>query len=250
MTLNVPPGASTTLKPTSIPTATEFAGLPAVGALFLNGADGDHGCTASVVRSPSRDLLITAAHCVVGNGAGIQFAPGYHNGKSPYGAWTVQQVYVDPGWVARRDPTQDYAFLRVAPQVRGGTLMEVQDVVGGDDLAVRDMAGQRVQVVGYPVGIDDEPLTCANWVQLDHGSLTFDCHGFLPGTSGAPWLLAAGTGAPTIVGVIGGLHEGGCDEASSYSPTFTGATVRVYRRAVAGTTPDTVPGDSGAGSGC
>lgn len=45
-----------------------YRGTPAVGALFsLSGGHlGRHFCTASVVNSPVRDLVITAAHCVSG----------------------------------------------------------------------------------------------------------------------------------------------------------------------------------------
>ena len=37
-----------------------------VGALFEHDAGGGHFCTASVVASPGKDLLITAAHCING----------------------------------------------------------------------------------------------------------------------------------------------------------------------------------------
>ena len=37
-----------------------------VGALFVHSSGGNHFCTASVVASPGRDLLITAAHCING----------------------------------------------------------------------------------------------------------------------------------------------------------------------------------------
>jgi hypothetical protein len=37
-----------------------------VGALFEHDASGYHFCTASVVASPGRNLLITAAHCING----------------------------------------------------------------------------------------------------------------------------------------------------------------------------------------
>jgi|GEM_PF-6836167 hypothetical protein len=39
----------------------------ASGALFVREAGGDHFCTASVVASPGRDLLITAAHWSLGS---------------------------------------------------------------------------------------------------------------------------------------------------------------------------------------
>ena len=45
-----------------------FGGTAAVGALFTtsDGHLGTHFCTASVVNSPHGNLLLTAAHCVVG----------------------------------------------------------------------------------------------------------------------------------------------------------------------------------------
>jgi hypothetical protein len=41
-----------------------------VGALFEHDASGNHFCTASVVASPGRDLLITVAHCINGGKGG------------------------------------------------------------------------------------------------------------------------------------------------------------------------------------
>jgi hypothetical protein len=47
------------------PSATTPPPTPGVrvGALFQHDASGDHSCTAGVVASPGRDLLITVAHC-------------------------------------------------------------------------------------------------------------------------------------------------------------------------------------------
>jgi V8-like Glu-specific endopeptidase len=55
-----------------------------VGALFLHDASGNHFCTASVVASAGRDLLVTAAHCINGGPHGgarsdTVFIPGYRN---------------------------------------------------------------------------------------------------------------------------------------------------------------------------
>ena len=55
------------LNPAPAPHAgRDFAGTPAVGALFTisEGRLGSHFCTASVIDSPHHDLVITAAHCV------------------------------------------------------------------------------------------------------------------------------------------------------------------------------------------
>src|SRR3954466_8628600 len=90
--------------PPGTPTATTFAGTPTVGPLFRDGLTQHHECTASVIASPSRNLLLTAAHCITGTAAGYQFVPGYDGGSTPYGVWTVTHAYVDPSWATRQDP--------------------------------------------------------------------------------------------------------------------------------------------------
>ncbi len=64
-----------------------------VGALFIRESGGDHFCTTSVVASPARDLLITAAHCIHSGQGGsyrqdIVFIPDYRDGQAPFGIWT------------------------------------------------------------------------------------------------------------------------------------------------------------------
>ena len=70
-----------------------------VGALFIRESDGDHFCTASVVASMAKDLLITAAHCIHSGQGGsyrqdIVFIPDYRDGQAPFGIWTVKQLLV------------------------------------------------------------------------------------------------------------------------------------------------------------
>src|SRR6476469_8930656 len=71
------------------PTATTFTGTPTVAPLFRGGPTLDHECTASVIGSRHRNLVLTAAHCLFGVVRGWQIAPGYHDGRTPYGVWTV-----------------------------------------------------------------------------------------------------------------------------------------------------------------
>jgi Trypsin len=92
-----------------------FAGTPAVGALFTT-SDGRldrHFCSGSVLDSPNGDLVITAAHCVTGTSGTIDFVPGYDNGATPYGTWTVTKVYVDQAWSSAQNPDDDFAILQV-----------------------------------------------------------------------------------------------------------------------------------------
>ena len=58
----------------STPRASRTPDLPTfatVGALFRGGSNGVHGCTGSVIESASRNTVITAAHCVRGDGTGM-----------------------------------------------------------------------------------------------------------------------------------------------------------------------------------
>ena len=62
------------------------------------------------------------------------------------------------------------------------------------------------------------------------------CGGLIDGTSGAPW-----TTGLTVIGLVGGLDGGGCDENVSYSPPFDDAVVQLLTRAEAGGPADPAP---------
>jgi V8-like Glu-specific endopeptidase len=214
----------------------DFPGTPAVGALFTTtgGKLGHHFCTASVVNSPDGDLLITAAHCVSATSAGIAvFVPGYDQGATPYGVWTVTAVYVDKAWSTSASPDDDVAFVRVS---QPGSTVPIEDVTGAEQLATGTSARQFVQVIGYPDG-SDQAITCQNWTkQPMEDQLEFDCGGYTDGTSGGPFLASVNpaTGQGTVIGVIGGYEQGGYTPAISYSIMFEANVAALYRTAVAG----------------
>jgi hypothetical protein len=227
------------------PTAASFAGLPTVGALFRAGVRGGHGCSGGVVASPGRDLVITAAHCISGTGQGVVFAPGFHDGQAPYGTWPVTAAFADPGWVTSQDPRRDFVFLRVAPHLVDGRLQQIGDLVGGDRIGLAPRPGELIRPIAYPNGSDD-PISCTAGTHYARGFPAFDCHGYVGGTSGGPWLTpaggaGAGAGTRTVRGVIGGLHHGGCTESTSYSSPFDDATLDLYARATARRHPDRLP---------
>jgi V8-like Glu-specific endopeptidase len=214
--------------------ASPFGGTPAVGALFqvAPGGLGRHFCTATVVASPVKDLVITAAHCVYGQRPGhIAFVPSYRNGSHPYGTWIVRRIVVDSGWRDSRNPNRDVAFLVVGQPRRPG----VQDQTGGERLGTGWPARTWAHVIGYPDG-EQWPVICGNRTHpFGRHQLRFDCGGYPDGTSGGPFLArwhdATGTG--TVVGVIGGYEQGGYLESVSYSPRFGHAIRSLYRAAVA-----------------
>jgi hypothetical protein len=213
----------------------DFAGTPAVGALFATAAGrlGDHFCTASVVDSPHGDLVVTAAHCVTGISGGIAFVPGYHRGASPYGVWTVTKIYTDRAWRSSFDPDDDVAFLRVG---QPGSIVPVEDVTGAEQLRTGTPARQLVEVIGYP-NSTNVPIACRNWTrQPMPRQLEFDCGGYTDGTSGGPFLAGVDplTGQGTVVGVIGGYEQGGSTPQVSYSAMFGTGVADLYQTAVAG----------------
>jgi V8-like Glu-specific endopeptidase len=221
----------------SVPlSATSFTGVPAVGALFVTSASNatTHFCTASVVHSPQRDMIITAAHCLAPYMASprqVTFVPGYHDGKAPYGVWTTARVIVDQAWASAGDPDDDVAFLIV----KGSAGSRIEDVTGSEQLSVDQQPTGVVRVLGYP-NTRQQPISCQNYTaNFSAQQLQFDCDGFTGGTSGGPFLsdVSPATGDGLVVGVIGGHEQGGLTPAISYSPTFGSNVAALYRSAVA-----------------
>ena len=205
-----------------------------VGALFEHDASGNHFCTASVVSSPGKDLLITAAHCIHGGkGSGyrsdIVFIPGYRDGQEPFGVWTPARLIVAPQWADSSDPDFDVGFVVLQPN-DGRT---IEQVLGANRLMTDTGYRYLVHVTGYPDSAN-APITCVNWTSRQSATqLRFECGGYTGGTSGSPWVTRFSTRSRTgtIVGVIGGYQQGGDTNAVSYSVRLGAAIVRLYRQA-------------------
>ena len=219
-------------RPAAHAQAMSFGGTPAVGALFtvVGGRLQGHFCSASVVDSPGRDLLVTAAHCVSeAGGAALVFVPGYDGGRMPYGAWRVSRVFLDRSWLSSFDPDDDVAFLVVA----GHGKTKIQNVTGGEDLGLGRSAGQMVSVIGYPQTAN-VPILCDNRArEFSPTQLEFDCGGYTDGTSGAPLLedVSPLTGLGTVIGVIGGYEQGGDTPSVSYAAQFGPVVAGLYKAA-------------------
>jgi V8-like Glu-specific endopeptidase len=229
-------GSPATTVPPALLHGRFYDGTPAVGALFsLSGGHlGRHFCTASVVDSPVRDLVITAAHCVSGRQPGrVAFVPGYHRSQEPYGRWAVTRIFLDAGWSSSGNPDHDVAFLVVS---QPGQRTPVQEVTGGEDLATGWGPAHLVQVIGYPDS-RQRPITCTSRTRaFGAHQMEFDCGGYPDGTSGGPFLarVQRATGLGTVIGVIGGYQQGGNTPSVSYSARFGRAVRALYEAAVAG----------------
>ncbi len=224
--------------PPGLPIAEPVAPVRTIGPLFAGDArapDAVHHCTGSVIDSPARDLVLTAAHCVTGSGTDLSFAPGAADGATPYGVWHVSAVYLDPAWTASADPRYDYAFLQLAPD--GGRRLE--DVTGSEVLDTT--LSSPVTVVGYPAGTGGRPVACRTPVFRTGGYPTFPCRAIVGGASGSPWLRPVRGGPPHVVGVVGGLEQGGCQDFITYSSPFGPDIVALWQRAGRQESPDVAP---------
>ncbi|WUV89302.1 trypsin-like peptidase domain-containing protein [Streptomyces canus] len=202
------PFGVTTVAAANSPTAR-------VGPLF-NG--GQHHCTASVVRSPHRDLLVTAAHCLDNGDDGLVFVPGYRDGTAPYGKWKVLKRYMPEGWSKGQDEDSDVAFATVEG--------DIQDVVGGNRFVTGAATGATaVTVTGYPSS-RDLPISCTNKPTAhSRTQQRIDCPDFTGGTSGSPWVNGNGQ----VVGILGGHEQGGSTPDVSYSVVLGAEAAALYR---------------------
>ncbi|MFJ6793389.1 trypsin-like peptidase domain-containing protein [Streptomyces sp. NPDC091268] len=234
-------------------TGQDFDGIPVVGRMFVMKGGGAYFCTASVVSSPGRNLVLSAAHCLLGTDSRqVAFVPQYTSANpQPYGMFPVlrdaagrSKVWIDPRYRslgADRGATLDVAFAQVGPDADG---FPVEDVVGGNRLVTGAAYAQpKVSLIGYPASAA-RPRLCVNKTtkftssdpKIPGSFLRIDCTGYPGGTSGGPFLTRydARTETGDVIGVIGGWKTGGDTADTSYSSYF-GADVRqLYRKAVAG----------------
>jgi V8-like Glu-specific endopeptidase len=223
-------------------TAFTVGSVATTGPLYFAGTS-FHTCTASVLTSPTEDLIITAAHCVYGSGAGMIFVPGSVGGSSPYGRWTVTAAYVDPTWVSSRNPLRDVAILRVAPVLTSVGWRNIQQLTGGNRLVTTPAVIGLVVVPAYIAGVGGNPISCLANTYRSGAYTAFNCGGYPDGVSGAPFIQGS-----TVLGVIGGLHQGGCSPSISYSSPFDASTIATFNRAVARGVANVLP--SPGSDGC
>lgn len=215
-----------------MPTATTVAPDPRVGAVFLGGGS-MHTCSGAVLDSTNGDLILTAAHCLA-DGVDANFVGGLLNDAPADDVWHIDAVYLDPRWVTNQDPLADFAIARVSRDA-GGTVQA--QAGGGLTLGPAPKPGTVVAVVGYAMGVGGGPIGCHMATAADaKGFPSLACGALADGLSGSPWMTGS-----TVVGLIGGLQGGGCDENVSYSPPFDDAIKQLLARAEAGGAADAAP---------
>ncbi|WP_406495479.1 trypsin-like peptidase domain-containing protein [Streptomyces sp. NBC_00846] len=200
-----------------------------VGRLYAQGTGGGLGaCTATVVGT---NTVITAAHCVRTSDAGepsrsatwdqqLYFVPGYHDGKSPYGGFTVRRVRMAEEW---QDEGLDVAVLEMNSGDDGRSISEV---TGVQRISFTADSGTRTHFFGYPY--TNRLLHCEGGNSREYrGSalLRIPCVMGV-GSSGGPYIVdldAAEAGSVVAVNISG-------DETFSYGTALGSFARRLYAK--------------------
>ncbi|MEU0567576.1 hypothetical protein ABZ297_19620 [Nonomuraea sp. NPDC005983] len=137
---------------------------PYTGARRLTGAllgrdsvTGTHVlCGGSVIDSPSRSLVLTAAHCLYHEGRRLKevaFLPGFDRGYPPLGVWPALRTWVPHRWLRRQYAAAlPYDVAVVAVGRRGRRL---EDVTGGGLPVLPTRRGtslRGLELLSYPAG--------------------------------------------------------------------------------------------------
>lgn len=139
--------------------------LPYQGSYRLNGvllshdpATGtDIACGAAVIRSRSRSLVLTAAHCLHRRGRAMEhvaFAPAYESGLPMLGVWPAVRTWVPKRWSNRPYSAGQLPYdVGLAGVVRGAKPLEAVTGPGLRPMPSAKSATLRnLELLGYPIG--------------------------------------------------------------------------------------------------
>ncbi|MGW0824703.1 trypsin-like serine peptidase [Streptomyces sp. NPDC002845] len=195
---------------------------------FTNPSDGrNYTCSASALNSPSKQMVITAGHCVnVGgqNGTAGQwmtnwtYVPRYRDGARPFGTFAAKEYRAFNGWINNSSFQWDVAMVTTWP--RSGD--KVVNVTGGHGLSWNYNRSQAVTVWGYPGNRDNGQIQwwctgTTRQVSSSDGRIELQCD-FGGGSSGGPWLREYNdsTGLGYVNGVMSTIAGGGWNRSSYF----------------------------------
>lgn len=205
------------------------------GRVFIKVGNKRGYCSGTAINSPSRQLVLTAGHCVNAGSEyrgnlwfrDILFVPAYTGGKAPFGAFPAQpsRVFAAPQWTNHDNNDFDVGAFLTYSNNRG---MKVADAVGGGATIALDLPRrQRYSSFGYPGNVTRMQGCTSGYIGDDRLSfglagpptLGIGCH-WAPGASGGGWLVGDGT-------QINGLNSYQYlqNRSRTYSPYFTRETV-------------------------
>ncbi|MFC0039701.1 trypsin-like serine peptidase [Actinomadura rayongensis] len=196
-----------------------------VGKVFFHKpSGGDWVCSASALNSPSKQLVITAGHCVHEGKGGKwmtnwTFVPRYRNGSRPFGTFAAKQFRTFNAWISSSAYNRDVGMVTTWP-LNGRKLV---NVVGGNGLSWNYPKALKVTVLGYPRNFSSGQVQA--WCQgttrdAGGGRIALNCN-FQPGSSGGPWIRAFdnSTGRGQTNGVTSTISSTGGVNKSPYFDT-------------------------------
>ena len=205
------------------------------GRIFIKIRNKHGYCSGTAIDSPSRQLVLTAGHCVNAGAEyrgnlwlrNLLFVPAYTAGKAPFGAFPARhsKVFAPSQWTNRSNNDFDVGAFLAQPNNRG---INVADAVGGGaTIALGLPRNQRFASFGYPGNV--KRLQGCNSAYVGDDRLSFPLPGpptlgigcqWAPGASGGGWLIAGGT---QINGLTSYHHID--NRSRTYSPYFSQETV-------------------------
>lgn len=205
------------------------------GRIFVKQGNLRGYCSGTAIDSPSRQLVLTAGHCVNnGHDEGrtiwsqyLAFAPAFTAGRAPFGVFVARRsaIFAPRPWSRYGNPDFDVGAFLTHPNKRG---LNVADAVGGGATIALDLPRpQRFQTFGYPGNAKRLQGCTSPYIGDDRLSfplagpptMGIRCH-WAPGASGGGWLIGDGT---QINGLNSYVHLG--DRSRTFGPYFTQATV-------------------------
>jgi hypothetical protein len=229
----VAPGASASFLAISTPDIPPYS---VNGRIFIRRGKLAGYCSGTAINSPTRQLVLTAGHCVnsgrEGGGASVwsnflQFVPAYNGGLAPFGAFVARRnaIFAPKQWTKQGNPDFDMGAFLTLPNSEG---VNVADAVGGGATIVTDLTRhQTFQTFGYP-GESRYMQGCRSPYVGDDllsnplpgpPTLGIRCH-WAPGASGGGWLIGDGT---QINGINTYLHLD--NRSHTFGPYFSAETV-------------------------
>ncbi|QWF84379.1 hypothetical protein HUW46_07829 [Amycolatopsis sp. CA-230715] len=217
-----------------------------VGRLFFTfEPGGDMSCTATVVPSPTKDVALTAGHCLNGGftregdpvkTSNAVFVPGYDDGKQPHGMFPVRAFAWSGRYHGPSSSGSDDAVIALDP-VDGH---HVEDVAGAQGISFGPLPSTvDTTMLGYPVSRlarGESLVSCALPATYESNSVysswKTNCD-MAGGASGGPWLrdFDPGTGKGTLFSVTskGTTREDGTT-ADLSGAAFTDDVRALYER--------------------
>jgi V8-like Glu-specific endopeptidase len=237
-------GSTSAAAPSGETASASFASVPnttqppftAVGRVFLKVGNFAGFCSGTAINSPSRQLVLTAGHCLYSILPGhliptaaryFDFVPDYSHGQAPFGEFIGRKAFLPTPWL--RSINENYDIAAVLTH-RNAVGQSVADAVGGGIPIATDRArDQEYQVLGYPGGPERKNMQECDGRFSGDDRLTYPLGGppslgvgcFMgEGSSGGPWLINEGTeiGGITTYGHIKNFTH-------TYGPYFSSRNV-------------------------